>query len=237
MADKEDKSLKVQDSHQRALKLAKAPLTGLVIGVIEEIEKAPGASIVKNVFNESFKGLIEYFSEVKKDINNERFYELHQVAFCEEVSKEKQTELLKNFEKLSDQEYLNIVEAVMKDEETDKVKYYAKLFRVFLENGFDPKSKIFHLKAFKSLNAEDFNLLKTYYSILKEMNSREPRPMNLYQMQPSPRNKLETLESSKNAPIVSGIQRLINAGYVLPGNSNHPPSPNESIYEIFEVLE
>lgn len=237
MPDIENKSLQVHDSHQRAMKLAKAPLFGLVKGVIEEIEKAPGASIVKNVFNDSFKGLIEYFSEVKRDINNERFYELHRVAFCEDVSEEKREELLKNFGKLSDEEYLNIVEAVMKDDETEKIKYYAKLFRVFLEKDFDPKTKFFHLKAFKSLNTEDFNLLKSYYSILKEMNSTAPRPMNVFQMQPSPRNKLENLAWSKSAPIVSGIQRLISAGYVLPGNNNNPHSPNEVIYEICEVLE
>ncbi len=140
MAENEN-SLEVKDSHKRAIELAKAPLKGLVKGVIEEIEKAPGASIAKNVFNESFKGLIDYFSQVKRDINEERFFEFHKIAFVDGVSEEKKKELLKSLEKIKDEDYLNIIEAALKDEEAGKVKYYAKLIRIFLEKKLFFKTK------------------------------------------------------------------------------------------------
>jgi hypothetical protein len=229
--DSKDNPLSNDDSHKRALKLAKAPVVGLVKGLVEELENIPGAAIVKNVFNESSEALVKYFSQVKKDISKERLFEFYNIVFIENVSEDKRKELLESFDKIKDEEHLRFIEMVMRDEETEKVEYYAKLFRVFLEKDFSRVQKTHHLQAFRSLRSYDFQLLKQYYEILKEMN-RGPRPeMNSFQMLPSPKNKLEALASEKDAVIASGIQRLTSAGYVIGA------SPSASIYEISEVLD
>jgi hypothetical protein len=234
--DKDEKSLEVQESHKRALDLAKAPLKGLIKGLIEEAENIPGVALSKNIFNETAKGVVEYMAQVKRDDYQDRFYRFHNAVFFENVSDEERKKLLENLSKVEDPEYLAMVETVLKDDEAEKVKVYAKLFKAFLQRNFSPKQKRHHLHSFKSLRFDYFELLKKYYEILKESRS-SVHEMNSIGQNPSARNKLEALERDKDPIVASGIQRLISVGYVSAPDNASPPWPSNCLDEIFDVLD
>lgn len=163
----------------------------------------PKGAIGYKIAKRGIQHVLEYISDRKE----ERLAKFHELVLNDIPDGKQQEFLNKPFSK---EDYYNLLNRVVQDEEDDKVEIYAKLFQGIVLDAIPKKYKLHLIKTTKNLSRSDLELMRTLYT-------REIKGTSVL------RTFLSEKQSTSNFNETYSFQTLLRLGFLAPSSDDATP--------------